>query len=90
MSRIVLEPRDIVITDYITPEKEEDFVFWIKDRHPEIPVIVMSGLPEEAAQAMPDADVVLGKPISLAKILQTVLRFVTLIEVRRLGSGAPN
>lgn len=90
MSRIVLEPPDIVITDYLMPEKTEDFVPWIKYRHPEIPVIVMSGLPEEAVQAMPDADVVLGKPISLGKILQTVLRFVTLIEVRRLGTGAPN
>jgi DNA-binding response OmpR family regulator len=84
MSAISLSPPDLVITDYILPEKAERFVPWIKDHHPGVPVIVLSANPQEATEAMPDADVVLGKPIKLAELVQTVSRFVDLIEAQKM------
>jgi CheY-like chemotaxis protein len=89
-SMFEVEPPHIVITDYFLPDKAEDFVQWVKQRYPRIAIIVLSADPQEATLSMPDADVVLGKPISLAKLVQTVLHFVDLVKAERSWGGAPN
>ena len=89
ISKISVRTPDMIITDYFLPDQAEDFVPWIKDQFPEVPVIVLSAEPQEALESMPDADVVLGKPLSLAELTQTVLRFVDLIEAQRFR-GVPN
>ena len=88
--RIAAAPPDIVVTDYFLPDQSEEFVPWIKRQRPQTPVIVFSASPDQAAESIPDADIVLGKPISLAELVRAVLRFVDLIEAGRLCGGIPN
>jgi CheY-like chemotaxis protein len=85
-----VEPPHILITDYFLPDNAEDFVQWVKQRYPRIPVIVLSADPQEATLSVPDADVMLGKPISLSELVQTVLHFVDLVEPERFWGGTPN
>jgi CheY-like chemotaxis protein len=87
---IAAAPPEIVITDYFLPDQSDEFLHWLKRRYPKIPVIVLSASPHEAEQSMPEADVILGKPISLAVLVQMVLRFVDLVEAERLCGGIPN
>ena len=87
---IATAPPDILITDYFLPDQSAEFVPWLKRRYPKMPVIVLSASPAEAEQSMPDADVILSKPISLATLVQAVLRFVDVIEAEQLCGGITN
>lgn len=76
---------DIVITDCFLPDISLAFVPEMKRRYPNMPVIVLSGDPEGARLMLPDADEVIGKPISLAELIQTLFKFVDAVEAGRYG-----
>jgi DNA-binding NtrC family response regulator len=67
---------DIVITDCFLPDITLGFVPGMKRKCPNMPVIVLSGDPEAARRMLPDADEIVGKPVSLAALIQTVFKFV--------------
>lgn len=67
---------DLVLADCFLSGAGPIAIAVLKQSRPNLPVIVLSGDPERARQMLPDADAVLGKPISLAQVLQTVVHFV--------------
>jgi two-component system KDP operon response regulator KdpE len=79
---------DLVLTDCFLPGAGPVIVSVLKESRPKLPVIVLSGDPEGARQLLPDADAVLGKPISLAELVHTVRHFMAAVEADRLSDGA--
>jgi DNA-binding response OmpR family regulator len=79
---------DLVLTDCFLTGAGPLIASVLKESRPRLPVIVLSGDPEGARQLLPDADAVLGKPISLAELVHTVLHFMAAVEADRLSDGA--
>jgi len=71
---------DLVITDRAMPGMSGDeLARAIKERHPQIPVIMLTGfgdIMKAAGEHPAGVDVVLSKPVSLAVLRETVLRLV--------------
>ena len=78
---------DLVITDCFLTGAGPLVVSALKESRPKLRVIVLSGDPEGAKQLLPDADAVLGKPISLAELIHTVLQFIAAVEADRMSDG---
>ena len=78
---------DIVLTDCFLAGAGPLMMSVLKESRPKLPVIVLSGDPEEARRLLPDADAVLGKPISLAELTHTVQHFMAAIEADPLSDG---
>ena len=78
---------DLVLTDCFLTGAGPLIASVLKESRPRLPVIVLSGDPEGARQLLPDADAVLGKPISLAELIRTVLHFMAAVEADRLSDG---
>jgi len=78
---------DLVLTDCFLTSAGPLIVSVLKESRPRLPVIVLSGDPEGARQLLPDADAVLGKPISLAELIHTVLHFMAAVEADRMSDG---
>lgn len=76
---------DLVLTDCFLAGAGPLMVSVIKESRPRLPVIVLSGDPQGARELLPDADAVLGKPISLAELIHTVLHFIAAVEADRLS-----
>jgi CheY-like chemotaxis protein len=79
---------DLVLADCFLSGAGPIAIAVLKQSRPSLPVIVLSGDPERARQMLPDADAVLGKPISLAQVLQTVIHFVEAHKADRRSGGA--
>lgn len=69
---------DLVLTDFNLPDGRH-LVPDVKKLRPELPVIVLSGDAYSAQAALPQADTVLGKPVTGTALVK---------EVRRLLSAA--
>lgn len=69
---------DLVLADFNLPDGKH-LVPNLKKARPEIPVIVLSGGAYIASEALPQADAVLGKPVTGSALVK---------EVRRLLSAA--
>jgi CheY-like chemotaxis protein len=72
-AQAMLEERsyDLVISDYRMPRATgADLIAWIRPRWPGLPVIILSGYPEEAVDAA--ADLILAKPLSPDALRQAV------------------
>ena len=69
---------DLVLTDFNLPDGRH-LVPDVKKLRPELPVIVLSGDAYSAQAALPQADAVLGKPVTGTALVK---------EVRRLLSAA--
>jgi two-component system OmpR family response regulator len=78
---------DLVLTDCFLTGAGPLMVSVLKESRPRLPVIVLSGDPLGARKLLPDADAVLGKPISLAELIHTVLHFMAAVETDRLSDG---
>jgi len=87
---IVLEEfePDLVLTDCFLAGAGPLVVSTLRESRPKLPIIVLSGDPEGARRLLPNADAVLGKPISLAELTQTVLHFMAAVEADRLSGDA--
>jgi CheY-like chemotaxis protein len=79
---------DLVLTDCFLTGAGPFIVSALKKSRPKLPIIVLSGDPEGARSLLPDADAILGKPISLAELTQAVLHFMAAVEADRLSDGA--
>ena len=79
---------DLVLADCFLAGAGPLVVSVLKESRPKLPVIVLSGDPEKARALLPEADAVLGKPISLAELTHTVLHFMAAVEADRLSDGS--
>jgi DNA-binding NtrC family response regulator len=66
----------LVITDCLLAGAGPVFLPTIKQFRPKLPVIVLSADPTRAQNLVPDADEIIGTPVSLEELLQTVRRFL--------------
>lgn len=78
---------DLVLADCFLSGAGPIAVAVLKQFRPSLPVIVLSGDPDRARQLLPDADAVLGKPISLAQVLQTVVQLVDTHKADQRSGG---
>ena len=78
---------DLVLADCFLSGAGPIAVAVLKQSRPSLPVIVLSVDPERARQMLPDADAVLGKPISLEQVLQTVIQFVDTHKADQRSGG---
>jgi DNA-binding response OmpR family regulator len=76
---------DLVLADCFLAGAGPLMMSVLKESRPKLPVIVLSGDPEQAKKLLPDADAVLGKPISFAELTHTVLHFMAAVEADRLS-----
>ena len=79
---------DLALTDCLLTRAGPLIVSALKESRPKLPIVVLSGDPDGARRILPEADAVLGKPISLAESTQKVLHFMAAIEADRLSDGA--
>lgn len=66
---------DLVLTDFNLPDGR-NLIPTLKNLRPSLPVIVLSGNPGGARAALPEADAILGKPLSGGRIIEEIRRFV--------------
>lgn len=78
---------DLVLADCFLAGVGPVIITVLKESRPKLPVIVLSGDPDRARKLLPDADAILGKPVSLADLTHTVLHFIAAIEADRLSEG---
>ena len=67
---------DLVLADYNLPD-ERNLVPNLKRTHPDLPVIVLSGDAYNARAALPQADAVLGKPVTGSMLVTEVKRLLS-------------
>lgn len=66
---------DLVLSDFNLPDGRH-LVPTVKRMRPELPVIVLSGDAHNARTALPQADAVLGKPVTKSALVKEVRRFL--------------
>src|SRR5919201_2269847 len=71
-----LKALDLVVADFNLPDGHS-LVPEVKKLRPQLPVLVLSGDPFTARAALPQADAVLGKPLSGANIVKEVRRLLS-------------
>ena len=77
LQRVKELPRiDLVLADFNLPDGK-DLVPTLKKLLPNMPVVVLSGDPYGARAELPEADAVLGKPVSGNAIVRELRRFLT-------------
>lgn len=72
-SRLALGDIDLLVTDLVMPGLTgRRFLDWLEETHPLLPVVVMSGVPDQvqAAAARPNVRAVLDKPFTVTAILE--------------------
>lgn len=63
---------DLVISDYRMPGATgADLIAWIRPQWPRLPIMILSGFPEEAGDVA--ADLILSKPLGQDALLEAVL-----------------
>jgi CheY-like chemotaxis protein len=67
---------DLVLADFNLPDGK-DLVPTLKKLRPNLPVVVLSGDPYRARAELPQADAVLGKPVSGNAIVNELRRFLS-------------
>lgn len=67
---------DLVLADFNLPDGQ-NLVPTLKRMRPNLPVVVLSGDPYNARAELPEADAVLGKPVSGNTIVSELRRFLT-------------
>jgi len=67
---------DLVLADFNLPDGRS-LVPTLKQLRPDMPVVVLSGDPYSARAELPEADAVLGKPVSGNAIVNELRRFLT-------------
>jgi len=67
---------DLVLADFNLPDGK-DLVPTLKKLRPTLPVVVLSGDPYSARTELPEADAVLGKPVSGDAIVSELRRFLS-------------
>ena len=67
---------DLVLADFNLPDGKS-LVPTLKKLRPNMPVVVLSGDPYSARAELPEADAVLGKPVSGNAIVTELRRFLT-------------
>ena len=67
---------DVVLTDFKLRDDGTKLVRTLKNLRPTLPVIVISGDPEGARTEVPQADLLLQKPISGKMIVNAISRLV--------------
>jgi CheY-like chemotaxis protein len=80
-------PFDLVISDYRMPGATgADLIAWIRPRWPALPIIILSGYPEEAGDV--DAELILAKPLGQDAFLQAVLSVIaTRSSIERVAAA---
>lgn len=66
---------DVVVTDLVMPGLTgRRFLDWLEHAHPLLPVVVMSGVPDQvqAASSRPNVRAVLDKPFTVTALLEAV------------------
>lgn len=68
---------DVVLTDLVMPGTTgREFLTWLAENHPELPVVTMSGIPEQGGAAATRVNVVetLDKPFTFDQLVQAIDR----------------
>jgi DNA-binding response OmpR family regulator len=71
---------DLLLTDCFLSGAGPMLAQVLRRSRPEMPIIVLSGDPVTARTMLPEANVVLGKPVSTPELVQTLLEFCHSIE----------
>jgi len=72
----LLQALDLVLADFNLPDGR-NLVPDLKKVRPKLPVLVLSGDPFNARASLPQADAVLGKPVSGSAIVKEVRRLIS-------------
>ena len=67
---------DILLTDCFLSGAGPMLAQVLRRSRPEMPIVVLSGDPVTARKMLPEANVVLGKPVATAELVQTLRGFV--------------
>lgn len=66
---------DVVVTDLVMPGTTgRHFIEWLATTYPDIPVVAISGIPEQNARAAdrPNVRATLAKPLSITDLLEAI------------------
>jgi two-component system cell cycle sensor histidine kinase/response regulator CckA len=73
--RLEAEDVDVLVTDLVMPGLTgRRFLAWLEETHPHLPVVAMSGVPDQvvAASARPNVRAVLDKPFDVSTLVEAV------------------
>jgi len=73
----VTDPLDLLVVDYVLPDVNgRDLTAWLRERRPDLPVILMSGYLPSPDLAPPPPSTFMQKPMRMGIIVETVERML--------------
>jgi len=73
--RLETDRFDVLVTDLVMPGLTgRRFLGWLEEAHPHLPVVAMSGVPDQvlAASARPNVRALLDKPFDVSTLIEAV------------------